>query len=100
MGVQIIELELEAMGQGCVPIVSSLPCFNEYVVPHRSGLIIGENHSGEIRDVASLLDSIISNDRKRNILKLCALSVSRKFNLSNVSNKNLQILHQILRNNI
>ena len=36
---------LEAMSCGCVPIVSSLPCFQDFIRSGIEGIILDANHS-------------------------------------------------------
>lgn len=48
---------LEAMAHGCVPIVSNLACFRDFIVPDQNGLSFNHRSAESARDLATLLST-------------------------------------------
>jgi glycosyltransferase involved in cell wall biosynthesis len=86
---------LEAMAEGCPPIVSSLECFRDYIEPGINGWTFDERGRSGSPDLASTLQTIV---RDKNILRAArdgALQTAEQFALPKIANRYLNDFQEI-----
>jgi glycosyltransferase involved in cell wall biosynthesis len=66
---------LEAMAWGCVPIVSDLECFKDFISTGENGVSFNHRAREPARELAGALAALIEDDDLRNTLAAAALSV-------------------------
>jgi glycosyltransferase involved in cell wall biosynthesis len=66
---------LEAMAWGCVPIVSALACFRDFIEPGRNGLIFDHRHPQAVEALADALRQVQQNTGLRMALAEQAIYV-------------------------
>jgi len=69
---------LEAMACGAVPIVSALPCFQEYVIHGTNGLVFDHRRDGAL-ELAAQLIWLIDNVDEREKLRVAAQAHASSF---------------------
>lgn len=76
---------LEAMSWGCVPIVSSLSCFQDFIEHRKNGLIFDHRKADCINDLSNLIFEITENIELRNSLAQEAIKVSKSHSIETIS---------------
>lgn len=76
---------LEAMAWGCVPIVSHLACFSDFIHHNRNGLIFDHNHIERIGLLKNLLETLIEDEMFRLKLANEAFKVNQTHSISAIS---------------
>jgi glycosyltransferase involved in cell wall biosynthesis len=56
---------LEAMSYGCVPVVSNLACFRDFITPETNGLIFNHSSPDPASDLANSLQRLIDDEPLR-----------------------------------
>ena len=68
---------LEAMAWGCVPVVSSLGCFRDFIEPGNNGLLFNHRSKDAVKELKSALQLLISDADLRSQLSRVALLVQQ-----------------------
>ena len=76
---------LEAMAMGCVPIVSDLICFKDYIKHNENGLIFNQKNNNAHLELAEMIAKLINNNKFRMALANKALEVKSTHSLSVIS---------------
>ena len=87
---------LEAMALGCVPIVSDLICFKDFIIQNQNGLIFNHNNKNSYLELAEMITTLINNNELRITLANKAIEVKKKHSLSEISNLLLKDFRLIL----
>jgi glycosyltransferase involved in cell wall biosynthesis len=66
---------LEAMAWGCVPVVSALSCFRDFIEPGRNGLVFDHRHPQAVERLAEALSQLQTNVTLRQALAEQAVGV-------------------------
>tara|TARA_B100001057_G_scaffold269561_1_gene269721 strand:- start:1073 stop:2185 length:1113 start_codon:yes stop_codon:yes gene_type:complete len=80
---------LESMSQGCVPLVSSLPCFQDFVSPD-NGFIFDENNEGVKNNLLQCLKTAIQIEAKHQQFSDKAYEKAKEFEPSKVARSFLE----------
>ncbi len=75
---------LEAMGQGCVPIVSALPCFEEIVENGTSGIVFDHRGEDAATELFRKLECLVGDSKTLRGMRLRAWERSKDFMLEQV----------------
>nr|WP_281414113.1 glycosyltransferase family 4 protein [Rhodoblastus sphagnicola] len=75
---------LEAMACGCAVVVSSLPCFKEFVVADHNALVFDHRLDAET-ELACKLERLMSSNTLRDELGLAAINTSRYFDVDRIA---------------
>lgn len=76
---------LEGMAQGCVPLVSDLSCFREYVDGDKTGLYFNHRASDPIAELANRLSELLQNGERRSLMSVAAVERAKDFDLERVA---------------
>jgi glycosyltransferase involved in cell wall biosynthesis len=76
---------LEAMGQGCVPVVSSLPCFADFIRHGENGLVFDQRADDAVEQLAAMLETGIKTGELRRTLQRAAIFQAGHYGLPLVS---------------
>ena len=87
---------LEAMALGCVPIVSDLICFKDFIIHNQNGLIFNHNNNNSYLELAEMITTLINNNELRITLANKAMEVKKTHSLSGISNLLLKDFKLIL----
>lgn len=69
----------EAMAYGCVPVVSQLACFNDFIKEEENGLTYNHNSLDQAGDLAATLSSLINNAERLSTLSGRGKFVNQKY---------------------
>jgi glycosyltransferase involved in cell wall biosynthesis len=86
---------LEAMSHGCVPIVSNLDCFKDYIKPSINGLIFNTKSSEVHTELRVLTNEIILNNNKRTTIANKALEVRNTHSPDRIANMMINLFYSI-----
>jgi glycosyltransferase involved in cell wall biosynthesis len=70
---------LEAAGQGAVPLVSALACFDDYVTPGVSGAVFDHRTADPARALAGRLTELMADEALRDRLRRGALASAHRY---------------------
>jgi glycosyltransferase involved in cell wall biosynthesis len=90
---------LEAMAWGCVPVVSALACFRDFIEPGINGLIFDHRHPQAVEKLAEKLRQLQQNANLRNTLAEQALCVHKTHSTSRIAADFLAEFERILAEN-
>ena len=76
---------LEAMAWGCVPIVSNLACFKDFIVPQQNGLIFDHRASNAVIQLARYISDLQQDHRDRQRLGQNALHVRQTHSIKHIA---------------
>jgi len=76
---------LEAMSWGCVPIVSDLLCFKDFITHGKNGLVFDHRSNDAISHIANLVNSLESDSGYATKLAAEALHVRETHSISNIA---------------
>ncbi len=80
---------LEAMARGCVPVVSNLGCFKDFIMPGKNGHIFNHDLPSAAQDLATVLRQAWQNSAKRQMMSQAAIARARLYHLDIVAQKYL-----------
>ncbi len=75
---------LEGMAAGCAPIVSSLPCFGDFIRHNQNGLIYNHRDAHPPAQLAAALLTLIENPSQLATLRHAAWTTARDYTLTKV----------------
>lgn len=76
---------LEAMAWGCVPVVSDLLCFKDFIKEKDNGLVFNHRAIDAVTQLASCLQLLENNDDLRNNLAINAMNVNSSHSVSTIA---------------
>ena len=85
------------MSCGCVPIVSSLPCFQDFIRSGIEGIILDANHSNPALEIEKELQAILQlsmGEYKR--FSTAAWTKAKEYSVSKVAEKYLRDFRSLL----
>ncbi len=88
----------EAMAAGAVPIVSSLPCFLDFVIPDKTGLIFDATAPDAAQQLAAQLATLIEDHDRRAIMAAAAQQAVKCYDYSQYSDRLLEDFTQLTAN--
>jgi glycosyltransferase involved in cell wall biosynthesis len=86
---------LEAMAEGCPPVVSSLECFRDYIQPEANGWTFDERAEHAPSALAATLQKIVSDGNLLRAARAGALKTAKRLALPNVANLYLNDFQEI-----
>jgi glycosyltransferase involved in cell wall biosynthesis len=86
---------LEAMAEGCPPVVSSLECFRDYIEPGTNGWTFDERARQGSPDLASILKTIVGDKNMLRAARGGALQTAERFALPKIANRYLDDFQEI-----
>ncbi|WP_299247273.1 glycosyltransferase family 4 protein [uncultured Cytophaga sp.] len=69
----------EAMAYGCVPIVSALPCFNDFIEDHKNGCIFDQASANQIASLTHIFEELIADPELTARLSKAAILVLKTY---------------------
>ncbi len=88
---------LEAMAEGCPPVVSSLECFRDFVKPGLNGWIFDHRSSDGTADLVRALMCMITETGALDGARESALRTAQEFTLPRVADRYLSDFEELLR---
>jgi glycosyltransferase involved in cell wall biosynthesis len=81
---------LEAMAHGCVPLVSNLQCFREYVEADVSGRVFDHRARDPVKELAQRLSDLINDAPLRDKMSAAAARRAKDFTIERVADSYLE----------
>ncbi|MFC5412537.1 glycosyltransferase family 4 protein [Larkinella bovis] len=81
---------LEAMAWGCVPIVSKVACFQDFITPGENGLLFDHCSPDAVQQLAGLISRIQEEDELRQQLAENALKVRKTHSIQHIATRFLK----------
>jgi glycosyltransferase involved in cell wall biosynthesis len=88
---------LEAMAWGCVPIVSNLACFHDFIVHERNGLVFDHRHGEAMALLASAIARLQADADLRTALAHRALEVQQSHSTAVIATQFLQEFARVVQ---
>jgi glycosyltransferase involved in cell wall biosynthesis len=88
---------LEAMAAGCAPVVSSLPCFGDFVTDGTNGLVFDHRAADAPAALAAKLESLMVDSDRLEGLRSAAWSTARGYALPLVASRFIRDFDEILQ---
>ena len=86
---------LEAMAWGCVPVVSSLECFSDFITHERNGLVFNHRLPGAAEELAGSMNLLTTAAERRKKLAFEAMRVRESHSPTQICEKFLSSFAQI-----
>lgn len=90
---------LEAMAWGCVPIVSDLTCFRDFIKENQNGLVFDHRSKSAIDQLAGHITHLQTNRSLREELALNAIHVRESHSTGRIADQFLHEFEQMLKTN-
>jgi glycosyltransferase involved in cell wall biosynthesis len=87
---------LEAMAWGCVPIVSDLLCFKDFIKNNENGLVFDHRSNNAADQLGGHIHFLINNNEHRIKLASKALEVRNTHSISNIANLFIKKFEQLI----
>lgn len=81
---------VEAMSHGCVPLVSHLECFNDYIEEEKTGFYFNSLNGDPVNNLSIILKNLINFENKLKSVALNSYSISKKYSLNEIAEKYLK----------
>lgn len=88
---------LEAMAWGCVPVVSNLACFHDFICHEQNGLIFDHRHPDAVTQLAGALARLQTDSALRHELAQRALAVRHTHSISGIAAQFLQEFARVVQ---
>jgi glycosyltransferase involved in cell wall biosynthesis len=88
----------EAMAFGCVPVVSSLPCFNDFIANEENGLVFNPNAPDQVADLSQQLERLMSDATLRQTLSRNAFLIHGLYSAKIIARKFLADFELLVKN--
>ncbi|RYY53769.1 MAG: glycosyltransferase [Chitinophagaceae bacterium] len=76
---------LEGMAWGCVPVVSAIPCFQDFIVPGVNGMVFDHHTPDRVQMLAAKLEQLIADPQLRERISGEAIKVNGSHSISAVA---------------
>lgn len=86
---------LEGMAWGCVPVVSALACFKDYVIPNDNGVVF--DHESEDREDALALALTTASGREGGSMGMKAVAVRNSHGLASIAGRFLTDFNVLMK---
>jgi len=87
---------LEAMAEGCPPVVSSLECFRDYIEPERNGWVFGEQPPDGVVNLAKILQRLAGDSEVVRRVRDQASRAAQRFALPSIADRYLSDFEEII----
>jgi glycosyltransferase involved in cell wall biosynthesis len=88
---------LEAMAEGCPPVVSSLECFHDFIRPGHNGWTFDHRSANAVGNLADRLKTIIAGAGTLQVVRECAQRTAQEFSLTRVADQFLSDFEEVVR---
>ena len=88
---------LEAMANGCAPIVSNLPCFNDFIKSNESGIIFAQEKKSAHISFSNKLQKLMNDPSLNQQIALAAFKNSKEYTLEKIGAKYISDFEEISR---
>jgi glycosyltransferase involved in cell wall biosynthesis len=86
---------LEAMAAGCVPLVSSLACFRDFIRPGENGMTFDHRAADPAAELGHALVQLASDAALRDRLQLAAWTTARDYALQEIADRFIRDFYRI-----
>jgi glycosyltransferase involved in cell wall biosynthesis len=80
----------EAMAFGCVPVVSALPCFDDFIINLQNGLVFNQSANDQVEALSRQLELLMSDAAMRQALSSSALLIRESYSAKMIAQKFLE----------
>jgi len=87
---------LEAMSCGCVPIVSSLECFRDFVKPQKNGYVFDHRCQDIEQNLSAVLKNAILSATENQVFSALCSQKAKEYEIARLSKKYLQDFARLL----
>jgi glycosyltransferase involved in cell wall biosynthesis len=87
---------LEGMARGLVPVVSDIAAFREYLEPEVNGIVFNHRNGQGPRNLARVLNDLVTDADKRARLGAAARAAAEKFSPAAIADKYLQLFEKVI----
>jgi glycosyltransferase involved in cell wall biosynthesis len=88
---------LEAMANGCPPVVSSLQCFLDYIKPRWNGWTFDHRTANAAANLADVLKTVIADESALSEVRKSAVRTATEFSLTKVTDQFLGDFEEVVR---
>jgi glycosyltransferase involved in cell wall biosynthesis len=88
---------LEAMAEGCPPVVSSLECFQDFIRPGQNGWTFDHRGPDPAGNLADRLRAVIGGANTLQEIRECAQQTAQGFSLTKVADQFLSDFEEVVR---
>jgi glycosyltransferase involved in cell wall biosynthesis len=88
---------LEAMAEGCPPVVSSLECFHDFIRPGHNGWTFDHRSVNAVGNLVDRLRTIIAGADALQVVRECAQRTAQEFSLTRVADQFLSDFEEVVR---
>jgi glycosyltransferase involved in cell wall biosynthesis len=88
---------LEAMAEGCPPVVSSLQCFHDFIRPGQNGWTFDHRGASAVENLAEILRTVIASADALERVRECAQRTAQEFSLTKVADQFLTDFEEVVR---
>ncbi len=88
---------LEAMAHGCVPIVSNLPCFREYIVKGITGLVFDHHTQKPEEALARELTALMADEGRLKLMSQAAVHKSMEYGIEEIAKLHMADFDMLVR---
>jgi glycosyltransferase involved in cell wall biosynthesis len=88
---------LEAMAEGCPPVVSSLECFQDFLKPGQNGWTFDHRGADPAGNLAEQLKTVIAGADSLQEVRECAQRTAQEFSLTKVADQFLIDFEEVVR---
>lgn len=81
---------IEAMSQGCVPIVSALDCFRDYLEPGVNGLVFDHRAADPADALAKAMAKLIAPDAPLAPMRHKAIETAQRFSVAEIAQRHIE----------
>jgi len=89
---------LEAMSCGCVPLVSSLDCFADFVKEGKTGYVFDHNSKDPQKSFTDAFSKVLKSESKNTLISDRCIELAKEFEVEKVSKKYLMDFSKLLSN--
>jgi glycosyltransferase involved in cell wall biosynthesis len=87
---------LEAMAAGCLPVVSALGCFADFIHHGENGVVFNHRATDPVAELTDALMALIQTPERRTHLRNAAWNTARNYTLSKIANQLIDDFHSLI----
>ena len=87
---------LEAMALGCVPVVSDLQCFKDFIVHKRNGLVFNHRSADNINLLSEAISNLLKDKSLLSELSAEAIKVRKTHAIKTIANRFLEEFENVV----
>ncbi len=86
---------LEAMAAGCVPVVSALGCFADFVRDGENGVVFNHRATDPVAELSLALSDLVTSPARRTKLRETAWTTARSYTLPKIAGQFIADFHSV-----